>query len=108
METLDNTGIKLFVLAALKEHFFIFFFYYFVCLCCAVQVSMHYKLCLVTVCVKYCKMGDFSDCWCAFSWSICNQNGHLLGISKAAVSKVMTSYTNHGRTSSPKRNSGHK
>ena len=30
----------------------------------------------------------------------------LLGVSKAAVSKVMASHTNNGRTSSPKRNSG--
>ena len=32
----------------------------------------------------------------------------LLGVSRAAVSKVMMTYTNHGRTSSPKRNSGRK
>ena len=30
----------------------------------------------------------------------------LLGVSKAAVSKVMMTYTNNGRTSSAKRNSG--
>jgi hypothetical protein len=57
-------------------------------------------------------MGDFSDF----------QRGHIvgahlagasvtktvisLGVSKAAVSKVMMSYTNHWRTSSAKRNSG--
>ena len=32
----------------------------------------------------------------------------LSGISRAAVSKVMMTYTNHGRTSSAKRNSGRK
>jgi predicted transcriptional regulator len=32
----------------------------------------------------------------------------LLGVSRAAVSKVMTAYTNHGKTSSAKRNSGRK
>ena len=32
----------------------------------------------------------------------------LLGVYRAAVSKVMISYTNHGRTSSAKRNSGQK
>jgi transposase len=32
----------------------------------------------------------------------------LLGVSRVAVSKVMMTYTNHGRTSSPKRNSGRK
>jgi hypothetical protein len=30
----------------------------------------------------------------------------LLGVSRAAVCKVMTTYTSHGRTSSAKRNSG--
>ena len=30
----------------------------------------------------------------------------LFGVSRAAVSKVMMTYTNHGRTSSAKRNSG--
>jgi len=30
----------------------------------------------------------------------------LLGVSRAAVSKVMITYTNHGRTSSSKRNIG--
>jgi predicted transcriptional regulator len=32
----------------------------------------------------------------------------LLGVSRPAVSKVMTSYTNHGKTSSAKRNNGQK
>jgi len=32
----------------------------------------------------------------------------LLGLSRAAVSKVMTTYTRHGRSSSAKRNSGQK
>ena len=32
----------------------------------------------------------------------------LLGVSKAAISKFMTTYTNHGRTSSAKRNGGRK
>jgi predicted transcriptional regulator len=32
----------------------------------------------------------------------------LLGVSRAAVSKVMTAYANHGKTSLAKRNSGRK
>ena len=32
----------------------------------------------------------------------------LLGVSRAAVSEIMMSYTNRGRTSSAKRNSGQK
>jgi transposase len=32
----------------------------------------------------------------------------LLCVSRAAISKVMTAYTNHGKTSSAKRNGGQK
>jgi transposase len=32
----------------------------------------------------------------------------LLGVSRATVSKVMSAYTNHGKTTSAKRNSGRK
>jgi predicted transcriptional regulator len=49
-----------------------------------------------------------TDCWCTFNWSICNINSHLLGVSRAAVSKVMTAYTNHRKTSSAERSSGQK
>ena len=41
METLDNIGIKLFVLAALKEHQLCTFRYSFVYLHCVVPVLMH-------------------------------------------------------------------
>ena len=77
-------------------------------------VSMHYRLCLVTVCMKVLKNGrlirfsKWSDCWYTFSWSICNENSHFIRCIRAAVSKVTTTYTNHGRTSSAKRNSGRK
>jgi len=56
----------------------------FFCLCCVVPVSMHYRLYLVTVCMKVLQNGRLircskrSDCWCTFSWSICNQNGHFI------------------------------
>ena len=62
MEILENIGIKLFVLAALIEH------YSFVCLCCIVPVSLHYRLYLVTVCMKVLQNGRLlrfskrSDC----------------------------------------------
>ena len=78
MEILDNIGINLFVLAALIEC------YSFVCLCYIVPVSMHYRLYLVTVCMKVLQNGRLlryskrSFCWCTFSWSICNQNGHFI------------------------------
>jgi predicted transcriptional regulator len=35
-----------------------------------------------------------------------NKIATLLGVSKASVSKVMSVYTNHGKTTSAKRNSG--
>ena len=35
-----------------------------------------------------------------------NKSATLLGVSRAAVSKVRTSYTDHGKTSSVERNSG--
>jgi hypothetical protein len=43
-----------------------------------------------------------------FSWSICDKNCPLLGVLRASVSKVMSAYTNHGKTTSVKRNSGQK
>ena len=57
-------------------------FFNLVCLCCIVPVSIHYRLCLATVCMKALQNGKLvrfsktTHCWCAFSWSICNQNGH--------------------------------
>ena len=74
---------------------------------------MHYRLRLVTVRMKvqqngrlfiFLKRSDFS---CASSWSICNKMDTLLGVSRAAVSKVMTTYTSHGKISG-RRKSGRK
>jgi predicted transcriptional regulator len=36
------------------------------------------------------------------------KTANLLGVSRAAVSKVMVAYTNHGETSSAKKNRGRK
>ena len=71
METLDYIGIKLFVLYSASV--------------------MHYRLCLVTVCMRVLHNGRFlrfskswlivdrdRDSWCTFSWSICNQNGRFI------------------------------
>jgi len=59
-------------------------------------------------------MGDVSDFQrgrivgaCLAGTSV-TKMANLLGVSRAAVSKVMKSYTHHGRTSSAKRNSGQK
>jgi hypothetical protein len=56
----------------------------FVCLCCVVPVSVHCRLYLVTVCMgvlqnrRLLKFSKRTYCWCMFSWSVCNQNGHFV------------------------------
>ena len=58
-------------------------------------------------------MGDFSDfqrgqiVGARLAGASVTKTAALLGVSRAAVSKVMMTYTNHGRTSA-KRNSGRK
>ena len=63
---------------------------------------------------KYCKMGDIifskrTECWCPFSWSVCNQNGHSV---RSIQSSIFQGYGNihtcHWKTSSAKRNSSQK
>ena len=78
-------------------------------------MSVQYRLCWVTVRMKVLRNGKLvtfpkrTDCCCSFSCSVCKQNGHFfLGLSRASFSKVMTAYTNHGKTSASKRNSGRK
>ena len=50
-----------------------------------------------------------TECWCPFSWSICNQNGHSV---RSIQSSIFQGYgdihTRHGKTSSAKRNSSQK
>jgi len=59
-------------------------------------------------------MGDFSDFQSGqivgahLAGASVTKMATLLGVSRAAVSKVMTTHTNHGKTSSAKRNSGRK
>ena len=59
-------------------------------------------------------MGDLSDFQRGQTVGAClagayvTKTATLLGVSRAAVSKVMMTYTKHGRTSSAKRNSGQK
>jgi hypothetical protein len=60
METIYNIEIKLFVLVALKKTlFFSIFRYSFVCLRCEVPMSVHYRLCSVTVRKKVLQNGRF-------------------------------------------------
>jgi len=57
-------------------------------------------------------MGNFSDFKRRQIVGVCLSGASvikmttLLGVSRAAVSKVMTAYINHGKTLSAKRNSG--
>ena len=59
-------------------------------------------------------MGDLSDfqrgqtIGARFDGASVTKTATLLGVSRAAVPKVMMAYTNHGKTSSAKRNSGRK
>jgi len=77
-------------------------------LCIACVIAL--QVVLVTVRMKVLQDGRFvrflksTDCWCVFSWSMCNQNGHLFSVSRA-VFKVVMAYKDHGKTSA-KRNSG--
>ena len=83
METLDIIRIKLCV-GCTERTLVVSFVILFVCLCCVMPVSVQYRLCLVTVHMKVLQNGRLvklskrTACWCMFSWSICNQNGHFV------------------------------
>jgi hypothetical protein len=57
-------------------------------------------------------MGDLSDfqrgqiVGVHLAGAFVTKTGTLLGVSRAAISKVMTAYTNRGKMSTPMRNSG--
>ena len=56
--------------------------------------------------LRFSKRTDF---WCTFSWSICNQNGYLIGcIQSSSFQSYDDTHINHGKTLSAKRNSGRK
>ena len=101
METLDKIGIKL------SDFSVRIFRYSFVCVRCVVSVPG----CLATARMKvlpngrYVRFSKWTDSWCLFSCNICNQTAALLSVSRAAVPKVMMTYTNHRKTSA-ERNSG--
>ena len=90
------------------------FRYSYVSLHCVVLMSVHYRLCLVTVHVEVLQNGRLvrfikrTDCRCVFSCSVCDQTATSLRLSRAAVPKVVTTYTDHGTTSSAERSCGRK
>ena len=80
------------------------FHYSFVHLCCVVPVSVHYILYLVALCVKVLQNGRLvrfsrrTYCGVHSAGASVTNLATLLGVCRAAVSKVMI-YTNHGKTS---------
>ena len=97
-----------------KKNISCIFHYSFVCLCCVVPVSVHYRLCLVTVCMKVLTNGRLlrfskrTDCWCAFSCSICNQNSHFIRCIQSSSFQGCGDIHKSWEDSSAKRNSGRK
>jgi len=109
----NNIGIQLFCVACIERMLAASIFHYsFVHLCCVVPLPVHYRLCLVTVCMKVLQNGRCpifrEDRRCTFSWNACNQNSYFIRCTHTAVSKVVTAYTHHGKASSAKWNSGWK
>ena len=75
IETLDSIEIKLCWLHCKNISCI---FHSFVCLCCVVPVSTHYRLFSnslygSTAECKTVRVSKRTDCWCAFSWHICNE-----------------------------------
>jgi hypothetical protein len=106
METSDYKGIRLFVLAALKEHQL--YLSLFVCLFirCVVPLSVHYRLCLVIVRMESnakretCQIFKEYTLFARVERSICKQTATSFCVSSAAVPKLTMTHTNHGKTSS--------
>ena len=79
--------------------------------CCIVLMSMYYRLCLVMVHMKVLQSGRLVRFFeeqlvgAHLAGASVTKMATLLDVSRAAVSKVVMAYTNHGRTSA-KRNSG--
>jgi hypothetical protein len=73
-----------------------------------VLTLVYYWMCWVTVRVKESENGRFvrfwkrTVRWCTFSCNTCDKAATLLGVSRASVSKVMSVYTNQGKTTSAK------
>ena len=115
METLDNKGIKLFVVTALKNSSFQCLFLFF-CLFMLSTVSVNASQ-IVFIKSSYESTAKWETCQIFKEVQIVGvhltvasvtKTATLLGVSSAAVSKVMMAYTNRGKTQSATRNSGYK
>jgi len=68
----------------LVASFIILFCLFVLCSASVSALSVHYQLCLVTVCMKALQNGRLlrfskrTGFWCAFNWSIRKQNGHFI------------------------------
>jgi hypothetical protein len=71
-------------------------------------MSVHYRLCLVTVRMKVMQMGGLTDFWRAFSWSVCNRNVHFIRFIQSSGVQGCDGVHRSGKTSSAERNSGKK
>jgi hypothetical protein len=75
---------------------------------------MHYRLCSVTVRIKVLRSGGFEIfhrgqiVGARLAGASVTKTATLLVLFRAAIPKVMKTYTNHGKTSSAKRNSHRK
>ena len=114
VEAIDSIGIKLFVGCTERTSVVSTFRHCFVCLRCVVPVSMHYKLCLVTVRMEVLQNGRLVNFQSRqtvgerLAAASVTKMATLLGISRASVSEVMTATTYHGTTSSAKKNNARK
>jgi predicted signal transduction protein with EAL and GGDEF domain len=90
METLDNMGIKLFVLDTPKEHY--------------LYLSVYF--CLITL--RNASVNVLQIVGAHLAVASVTKTPTPLVVSRAAVSKVVTAYANHGKTTSAKRNCGQK
>jgi hypothetical protein len=78
MKTLDSIGIKLFLLATLKEHYLYLSLFFCMFTLCSDSVSALQVVLSNGLYECNAKWETWTDCWCVFSWSICNQNGHFI------------------------------
>jgi len=73
---------------------------------CSGQIYQYIKCQKVLQNGRLIRFSKRTECWCPFSWSVCNQNGHSL---RSIQSSIFQGYgnihTRHGKTSSAKRNS---
>jgi hypothetical protein len=110
METLDSIGIKLCVGCTERTVVVSFVILLFI-FCCVVSVHALQIVFSNSLCDSNAKCETFQRgqiVGACLAGAFATKTPTLLVVSRPAVSKVMMTYTNHGKTSSAKRNSGQK